>query len=92
MKWQETTLRKNTKAPMISRDMFVALTRGKYSLCVVNHGKVRNREIISSLRAESLIDKYRLIGKPSIFNDCFTYRTETSNRLVYELLSLSDCE
>ena len=82
-KWQETTLRKGVKSPKISRDMFIAESRGEFTFCEVKNGKLFKKERIEKVDALECISIEKLIAVPDmVFNDCNTYRTETSNRLI----------
>lgn len=87
MSWQETTLRKGTKIPKICRDMFITDSRGAFYLCEVKNGRVATRQEITKKDADGFIKHQNLIRCRSIFNNCYTYRTEKSAELVSKLLS-----
>ena len=86
MDWTETTLRRGTKTPKICRDMFITDSRGKFALGVVKNGRMYRSEALSVSRAKELIKEKSLVPISSIFNNCYTYRTQKSTDLVYEVL------
>lgn len=86
MKWVETTLRKGTKTPKVCRDMFVTDSRGEFEFVIVKNGTIASREVLSVFEADKLISKHNLVPVPVIFNNCYTYRTKASNKLVADLI------
>lgn len=85
MKWIETTLRKGTKKPKVCRDMFITDSRGNYAITTVKNGRVFRREKINSTNARKLVNEHDLQPVSTIFSDCYTYRTEASNKMIAEL-------
>ena len=90
MQWQETTLRKGTKKPKICRDAFITDSRGKWAISFVSNGRQKYRKDISVSEANDVIRLHKLTAVPcSIFNNCYTYRTEKSNKLIADILTLN---
>ena len=87
MKWQETTLRKGTKAPKICRDMYITDSRGTWRLVSMSNGRVAESEIIEEAEATDYIVNNQLMPVSSMFKGCFTYRTQASNELIDRLLN-----
>lgn len=86
--WQETTLRKGTKNPKICKDMFIADSNGSFTFCEVKNGQLVNKKPLEKDVALNLISSKNLVAVPdSIFRNCKTYRTATSNKLIANLFS-----
>lgn len=87
MEWMETTLRRGTKTPKICRDMFITDSRGYFALGIVKNGRMKSKEPLNTDKAKELIKEKSLVPISSIFSDCYTYRTQKSTDLVYQILS-----
>lgn len=86
--WQETSLRKGTKNPKICKDMFIADSNGSFTFCEVKKGQLVNKIPLEKDVALNLISSKNLVAVPdSIFPNCKTYRTVTSNKLMANLFS-----
>ena len=85
--WQETTLRKGTKAPKICKDMFIADSGGSFTFCEVKNGQLTSEISLEKDEALNIISSKKLVTiSSSTFSACKTYRTESSNTLIAELL------
>lgn len=85
--WQETTLRKGTKAPKICKDMFIADSNGSFTFCEVKNGQLASKISLKKDDALNLISCKNLVAvSDSAFRNCKTYRTEISNKLIADLL------
>ncbi len=86
MTWGSTTLRKGTKTPKICRDMLITDSRGEFCFCEVKNGRMVKRQKIEKDEAVEYITNENLVPCATIFNNCWTYRTPESAKLVQRLL------
>ena len=76
MTWQTTTLRKGKQK--ICRDQFITETKGRFTLCIVKNGGIRERKELSAKEANNQINLHSLVKTQSVFSGCYTWRTEQS--------------
>lgn len=86
VKWIETTLRKGTKLPKISKESFVNYYNGEYIYGQTKLGREWRRRTISRSDAMTLIQKHGLEGvKRDFFGRLTTYRKPKCHRLCEEI-------
>ena len=87
MKWIETTLRKG-KQPKVCRDMFITNSFGTLQLCKVKNGKIFYKMVIDDFDFKRHVKEHNLIfTRNVIFNNCGTWRTCKSTKLVNKLMA-----